>query len=80
MKKLNSVMFFNNGNVCAFFGDEQVPGLQGNVITQWAEKADAMGYDVDGQVIETPQGNWRLFKCSDGGFNLEAWNRNPCRA
>jgi hypothetical protein len=67
------VVVFDNFNLVAFDArGEQMPDVQRNLLTMWAEHAAANGVDPDGLVIEVTGGQrWRIFK-TENGFNLEA--------
>lgn len=72
-KEIQTVMIFGNMNLCAF--DEQgnqIPEIQRNLVSLWAEHAEKNGYNVHGVVVETFSGKWKIFRTSDGGFNIEA--------
>lgn len=72
-EKLKTVVFFHNGAVMAFNeSGDQVPELQGNVVCEWAARADNLGYAVNGLEIHIPPGRIRLFRCPDGRFNYES--------
>jgi hypothetical protein len=68
IKPLNAYLFAN-GNIAVTDGREQIPELQEAPISLWAWRAEELGYDVDGLLIETPLGKWRLIKTASG------WNR-----
>lgn len=72
-KRIKSVMVFGNGMVAAFdMAGQQVPELQDSLFNEWAKRADALGYEVEGLVIEAQGGfRWRFFK-TELGYNIEA--------
>lgn len=61
-----SAILFPNGNIAVFKEGQQVPELQKNPIELWCEHAVRCGYNPEGVVIETPSGNWRIFRTERG--------------
>lgn len=72
-KQIKSVMVFDNGLVACFDpAGQQIPELQDSLLGEWAKRADALGYEVEGLVIEGPGGyRLQLFK-TEFGYNIEA--------
>lgn len=57
MKRISSALLFNSAQVAVFDdGGEQVIELQRPLLAAWAEKATALGYDVDGLTFQTQAG------------------------
>lgn len=57
--RITSMQIFTNGNIAAFDEvDAAVPelGLK-NSIELWAERAAALGYNIDGCEVELPSGS-----------------------
>lgn len=66
---MKPVMAFDNFNVAAFNkAGKQIPILQKNLLCLWAEHAEREGFNPDGVVVETPRGNWRLFRRKNGRY------------
>lgn len=67
------VLVFDNFNLVAFDDrGEQLPDVQRNLLTMWAQFVADKGINPDGLVIEVTGGQrWRIFK-TESGFNLEA--------
>lgn len=64
-------MAFPNFNVAAFSAcPEQIPELQVNLLTTYAQWAEGQGYDLEGVIIETQRQNFRLRKL-DGRWTLQ---------
>lgn len=65
--KLDCAMVFQNVSIAVFDETEQQVGeLQTCLLFLWAERAELLGYDVNGLVVETSAGNWKLIKGADG--------------
>ena len=63
-------MVFPNLNVAAFDAEgNQIPELQVSVPSLLAERMEKLGYNPEGCIIETRDGNWRIFRTEYG------WNR-----
>lgn len=69
--KPKNAILFDNLNIAVTDGENQIPELQESPISLWAKRATELGYDVDGLVIQTHLGNWRLLKQKNG------WSREP---
>lgn len=67
------VVVFDNFNLVAFDDlGAQLPDVQRNLLTMWAQFAADKGISPDGLVIEVTGGQrWRIFKTANG-YNLEA--------
>jgi hypothetical protein len=82
MKRISAFMILRNLSVAAFDDNgEQIPDLQRSIPSLLAQRAESLGYDPDGVVIETQYGNWKLLRTENG------WNRilvsgaeNPTRS
>lgn len=67
---LGGVLFSALGQIFVFTATgQQVPELQKPPIILWAERAESLGYNVDGQRIKTYQREIVLHK-SDYGWNF----------
>lgn len=71
-KQIKHVMVFGNGMVACFDGaGEQIPELQYGLFSEWAKRAEALGYEVEGLIIDAQNGfRWRLSK-TESGFYIE---------
>ena len=66
------VLYFDSGQIAVFDAQgNQIPELQEPPILLWAKHAAALGYEMDGLLIESRAGMLRIFKTSDGGWNWE---------
>lgn len=73
---VNPILVFPNLNIACFnAAGEQIPELQKSIPTLIAEHAEQCGYDLDGAIISTHDGNWRMFRTEDGGWNRELVKR-----
>jgi hypothetical protein len=67
IRLLGEVMLSAIGQIFAFdSNNQQVPELQKPLIVLWAERAEALGYNVDGQKIKTSQHEITLHKSEYG--------------
>jgi hypothetical protein len=70
--KPQKIFLFANGNVAAFdHQGRQIPELQVAPIELWADHASALGVDIDGTLIETPDGHMMKFFKAENGWNRE---------
>lgn len=69
---MNIIVFPNFNVACFNAAGEQMPELQKSIPTLLAEHAEKCGYDLNGAVIETAHGNWKMFRTDDGRWNREA--------
>ena len=61
------VLFFSNGNIAVFDGDEQVPELQQKAVPiLFAEFVESKGYNPEDFILEFPAGKATLFKAKHG--------------
>lgn len=69
-KRIKDIIIFKNLNVAVFDTDgKQVPELQSSLLDLFATRAESYGYNPEGWIIETPGGNWKMFRTEVG------WNR-----
>lgn len=47
----------------------QIPELQVSALSSWAERAESLGYDVNGLEVETQFHTLKLFK-TESGWNM----------
>jgi hypothetical protein len=71
--KIKNIFLSTNGSiaVCDESG-QQIAELQRDLISDWCEKAVALGYDPNGVILETELGDLRIVKNSDGTWNRQA--------
>ena len=74
--KISKVFLFNTAQIAVFDErGEQIPELQTALIVEWAEKAKALGYEIDGLEIQIQADrNIRLFEWEfegETGINFE---------
>jgi len=66
------IMVFPNLNIAAFDAEgHQIAELQTSILSLLAEHMEKCGYDPEGCIIETRDGNWKMFRTEYG------WNRKP---
>ena len=72
MKRLGRVMLNDLGQIGVFDARmQQVPELQKSLILDWAERAEAAGYNVDGLRIECVGSGRRIVLVKqEEGFNF----------
>ena len=71
-RTLKTVLLFGSSQIAAFDAKGQVPELQEPLILEWAKRAEQLGYNVDGLIVETQfAGKLRLRRNDEGGWNFE---------
>lgn len=62
-----TVIYFAAGQIAAFDAQgQQISELQEPPILLWVKHAAALGYDMDGIMVESEAGMLRIFKTVDG--------------
>lgn len=70
-QKIQSVHVFNTTQILVVdIHGEQIAELQDSLITLWAERAESLGYEVDGATVLCTNRTLKLFKTEEG-FNFE---------
>lgn len=71
MTTIKDIMVFNMGQIAVF--DEkgnQIPELQMNLFLDWCNKADKLGYKIEGLTVRFMEVEAVIFKTSNGDYNI----------
>lgn len=71
-RRIATCLVLSNFCVAVFDAQgRQIPDLQMSLLSLWAERAEKLGYPVEGLLIETPKGSMRLCRGHDARWGAE---------